>query len=113
MDKKHIRRLSGQKMFKFSGVDTLMLADRDVTRTLIGGYIFIYPCSARRVSFQIDQFEFDLKRYSSGRTLIYEYTPSPLINVLVTSPLLLTTVHFEDVYLIYRKLYSVLYEVKN
>ena len=42
---------------------------RDVTRTLIGGgggggggrgCIVIYSCSARRVSFQIDQFEFVL-----------------------------------------------------
>ena len=45
---------------------------RDVTRTSIGGggggCIFIYSCSARRVSFQIDQFEFDLKRKLSGRT---------------------------------------------
>ena len=42
---------------------------RDVTRTLIGrGCIFIYSCYGRRVSFQIDQFEFDLKRNSSGRT---------------------------------------------
>ena len=40
---------------------------RDVTRTLIGEggvvvYIHIY------ISFQIDQFEFDLKRNLSGRT---------------------------------------------
>ena len=33
-----------------------------------GGCIFIYSCSARRISFQIDQFEFDLKRNSLNRT---------------------------------------------
>ena len=43
---------------------------RAVARTLIGGggCIFIYSCFARQISFQIDQFEFDLKRNSSGRT---------------------------------------------
>ena len=43
---------------------------RDVTRTLIGRgvYIFIYSCFARQISFQIEKFEFDLKRNSSGRT---------------------------------------------
>ena len=45
-------------------------AIRAVARTLIGGggCIFIYSCFARPISFQIDQFEFDLKRNSSGRT---------------------------------------------
>ena len=47
---------------------TIRILARDVTRTLIGGCIFIYSCSARRISFQIDQFEFDVKRNSSGRT---------------------------------------------
>ena len=37
-------------------------------RTLIGVCIFIYSCSAQQMSFQIDEFEFDLKRNSSGRT---------------------------------------------
>ena len=32
------------------------------------GCIFIYSCSARQTSFQIDEFEFDLKRNLSGRT---------------------------------------------
>ena len=36
--------------------------NKDVARTLIGGCIFIYSCSARRVSFQIDQSELELKR---------------------------------------------------
>ena len=39
---------------------------RAVARTLIGGGggggLFIYSCSARLVSFQIDKFEFDFKR---------------------------------------------------
>ena len=37
---------------------------RAVARTLIGGRgcLFIYSCSARLVSFQIDKFEFDFKR---------------------------------------------------
>ena len=40
---------------------------RAVTRTLIGGGgIFIYSCSARQISFQIDQFEFDLKKKLVG-----------------------------------------------
>ena len=33
-----------------------------VARALIGGCLFIYSCSARLVSFQIDRFEFDFKR---------------------------------------------------
>ena len=32
------------------------------------GCLFIYSCFARQVSFQIDEFEFDLKRNLSGRT---------------------------------------------
>ena len=39
-----------------------------VTRTLIGGFTFVYSCFAQQISFQIDQFEFDLKRNSSGRS---------------------------------------------
>ena len=39
------------------------IAYRAVARKLIGGGgLFIYPCSARLVSFQIDKFEFDFKR---------------------------------------------------
>ena len=43
---------------------------RAVARTLMGGGggLFIYSCSARLVSFQIDKFEFDFKRNKSGRT---------------------------------------------
>ena len=49
-----------------------------------GGCIFIYSFFARRDSFQINQFEFDLKRNLSGRTGIYENTPPPF-NVVATS----------------------------
>ena len=39
------------------------VAIRAVARTLIGGGgLFIYSCSARLVSFQIDKFEVDFKR---------------------------------------------------
>ena len=60
---------------------------RAVARMLIwGGGIFIYSCFAGHISFQIDQFEFDLKRNSSGRTLIYmNIPPPPPINVLATA----------------------------
>ena len=33
-----------------------------------GGCMFISSCFARQISFQIDEFEFDLKRNLSGRT---------------------------------------------
>ena len=33
-----------------------------------GGCLFIYSCFGRQTSFQIEKFEFDLKRNSSGRT---------------------------------------------
>ena len=57
---------------------SILLTSRAVARMLIGGgCIFIYSCFARQISFQIDQFEFDLKRNSSGRTWIYEFTPPP------------------------------------
>ena len=41
-----------------------MESARAVARTLIGGggCLFIYSCFARQISFQIDEFEFDLKR---------------------------------------------------
>ena len=55
---------------------------RTVARMLIGGrgrgFIFIYLCFARQISFEIDQFEFDLKKNSSVRTQIYENTLPPL-----------------------------------
>ena len=44
--------------------DKVRTISRAVARTLIGGggCLFIYSCSARLVSFQIDKFEFDFKR---------------------------------------------------
>ena len=40
----------------------MILSNYDINRTLIGGgCIFIYSCSARQISFQTDEFEFDLK----------------------------------------------------
>ena len=39
--------------------------------------VLIYSCSARQVYFKIDQFEFDLKRNSSGRTQMYKHSPTP------------------------------------
>ena len=55
---------------------------RAVARTLIGGggggCIFIYSCSAGRVSFQIKFKLINLKRNLSGKTGIYEYTPPQL-----------------------------------
>ena len=56
---------------------------RAVARMLIGGrgYIFISSC------FQIDQFEFDLTRNSSGRTeyMNIHSPPPPPINVPATA----------------------------
>ena len=55
-------------------MDKIFMVARAVARTLIGGggrgggvYIHIFMF-ARQISFQIDQFEFDLKRNSLGRT---------------------------------------------
>ena len=62
------------------------LIDRAVARALIGGggCIFIYPCSARLISFQIYSKTTDFKTNPSGMTRIYEYTPPP-INALATA----------------------------
>ena len=50
-----------------------------VTRALIGGGgIFIYSCSARLISFEMNLKTKKFKRNSSGRTRIYEYTPPQL-----------------------------------
>ena len=54
--------------YQFSFAEALrkfaVVANRAVARTLIGGggCFFIYSCSARLVSCQIDKFEFDFKR---------------------------------------------------
>ena len=60
----------------------LVYALRGVTRALIGGCIFIYSCSARRISFEIKFISMNIIEY----TRIYEYTPPPPppINALVT-----------------------------
>ena len=42
-----------------------------------GGCIFIYSCSARRVSFEIKSKLINLKRNLSWKTWKYEYTPPP------------------------------------
>ena len=52
----------------FTQILGLYSAIRAVFTTLIDGRIFIYSCFAQQISFQIDEFEFDLKRNSSGRT---------------------------------------------
>ena len=58
-----------------------MLMSRAVTRTLIWGCIFIYSCFAQQISFQIDEFEFDLKRNPSAE---HEFMNIHIpINVLV------------------------------
>ena len=56
-----------------------LLFTRAVARALIGGGggIFIYSCSARLISFEINLKTTDFKRNSSGITRIYEYTPPP------------------------------------
>ncbi len=55
------------------------LGGRAVTRALIGGggCIFIYSCSARLISFEINLKTTDFKRNSSGIIRIYEYTLPP------------------------------------
>ena len=63
--------------------------NRAVAEILIGEWvyihIFVYSCFAGQISFQMDQFEFDLKRNSSGRTLINDYKHAPLMVVLATA----------------------------
>ena len=55
---------------------------RAITRTLIrGGCVYSYIHVARQISFQIDQFEFDLKRNSAEHEYM-NINPLP-INVLV------------------------------
>ena len=62
-----------------------VIESRAVTRTLIGrGCIFIYSCSARQISFQIDQFEFDWKKYRRAEHEYMNIHPPPT-NVLVTA----------------------------
>ncbi len=57
----------------------LQLVNRAVTRALIGGgggCIFIYSCSARRISFEISCFQVHFKRNQSDRTRMYEIHPT-------------------------------------
>ncbi len=69
----------------------LVIISRAVARALIGGggggCIFIYSCSARVISFEINLKTTDFKRNPSGITRIYEYTPPPPppINALATA----------------------------
>ena len=62
---------------------------RAVARALIGGGggdMFIYSCSARLISFEINLKTTDFKRNPSGITRIYEYPPPPPpINALATA----------------------------
>ena len=65
-----------------------MVINRAVARALTGGggCIFIYSCSARLISFEMNLKTTDFKRNRSGITRIYEYTPPPPpINVLATA----------------------------
>ena len=57
-------QLVSQFLLGFKSPVKLQGVTRAVARTLIGGGggLFIYSCSARLVSFQIDKFEFDFKR---------------------------------------------------
>ena len=68
-------------------VYTIMGVGRAVTRALIGGggeysYIRVLPDEFLLKSVVI---RVDFKRDSSGRTRIYEYSPPPQINALVTA----------------------------
>ena len=56
---KIVKRLSEHDVYFGSSIVGII---RAVAKALIGGCLFIYSCSARLVSFQIDKFEFDFKR---------------------------------------------------
>ncbi len=49
------------------------------------GCIFIYSCSTRLISFEMNLKTTDFKRNPSGITRIYEYTPHPPINAQATA----------------------------
>ena len=87
----------------------LVLTSSGVTRALIGGgCIFIYSCSARQISFEMNLKTKKFKINSSGRTQIYMNIHPLPINALVT-PLLTSAcvlylienieVHSESVFL--------------
>ena len=73
--------------FIFNYVSIVPSPLRVVTKALIGGCIFIYLRSARRISFQINCNDNWFQKKFVGRTRIHEYPPP--INALVTvlSPL--------------------------
>ena len=55
--------------------------NKDVTRTLIGGGdMFIYSCFARQISFQVEKFEFDLKRSRRAENEYMNIPPPPPIS---------------------------------
>ncbi len=54
-----------------------------VTRALIGWCIFIYPCSARRISFEIEFISKEIRRAEHEYMNIHPPPPPP-INALVT-----------------------------
>ena len=68
-----------------SGVTRLYHEDRAETKALIGGCIFIYSLSADEFLLKSTVMTTDFKRNSSGRTRIYEYTPPPPMNALVSA----------------------------
>ena len=69
----------------------MLLTDSGVTRALIvgggGGCIFIYSCSARRISFEMNLISKEIRRAEHEYMNIHPPTPPPPINALVT-PLL-------------------------
>ncbi len=62
------------------------MCDSGVTRALIwgggGGCIFIYPCSARRISFEMNLISKEIRRAEHEYMNIHP--PPPQINALVT-----------------------------
>ncbi len=83
----HIFLFTDCKNNRFQKKLIVQNTNRAVARALIGGggCIFIYSCSARLISFEINLKTTDFKRNSSGITRIYEYTPPPPINALATA----------------------------
>ncbi len=77
-----IRLAHHTKTFDLFLTPFLMCVSRAVARALIGGgggggggCLFIYSCSARLISFEINLKTTDFKRNPSAITRIYEYTP--------------------------------------
>ena len=55
--------------FELGGRESLETAVRDVTRTLIGRCLFMYSCSARRISFEFELISKEIKE----SCLIFKY----------------------------------------